>query len=109
VREVGGALAENLHCDETVTIHHTIYVIFSYMSGQYLPFALQHGNPHIAVIEQPNQSSRRTDMSWIFEAYANVYSAALFGGNTPRGNAATAKSRAAAEGARTAAYLASFR
>ena len=48
-------------------------------------------------------------MSWIFEAYANVYSAALFGGNAPRGNAATAKSRAAAEGARTASYLASFR
>ena len=48
-------------------------------------------------------------MSWIFEAYANVYSAALFGGANPRGNAAGAKDRATAEGARTASYLASFR
>ncbi len=48
-------------------------------------------------------------MSWIFEAYANVYSAALFGGTSPRGSAAAAKDRAAAEGCRTASYLASFR
>jgi hypothetical protein len=48
-------------------------------------------------------------MSWIFDAYANVYGAALFGGLNPRGNAARAKSEAAAEGARTASYLASFR
>ena len=46
-------------------------------------------------------------MSWIFEAYANVYGAALFGGEVSRGNAASAK--AGADGARTAAYLASLR
>ncbi|MEM7637271.1 MAG: hypothetical protein AAF299_22135 [Pseudomonadota bacterium] len=46
-------------------------------------------------------------MSWIFEAYANVYSAAMFGGEVSRGNAASAK--ASAEGCRTAAYLASMR
>ena len=46
-------------------------------------------------------------MSWIFEAYANVYSAALFGGEVSRGNAASAK--AGAEGCRTASYLASLR
>jgi hypothetical protein len=48
-------------------------------------------------------------MSWIFDAYANVYGAALFGGNNPCGHAARAKAEAAAEGARTASYLASFR
>ncbi len=46
-------------------------------------------------------------MSWIFEAYANVYGAALFGGEVSRGNAASAM--AGADGARTAAYLASLR
>jgi hypothetical protein len=51
MREVGGACAENLDSHETVTIHHTIYVIFPYMSGQNLPFALQHRNPHIGVIK----------------------------------------------------------
>ncbi|MGI9513166.1 MAG: hypothetical protein ACR2OL_09725 [Anderseniella sp.] len=46
-------------------------------------------------------------MSWVFEAYANVYSAALFGGEVVRGNAASAK--AGADGCRTASYLASMR
>ncbi len=46
-------------------------------------------------------------MSWIFEAYANVYGAALFGGAACRGNAASDK--AGAEGCRTASYLASLR
>ncbi len=46
-------------------------------------------------------------MSWIFEAYANVYGAALFGGEASRGNAASDK--AGAEGCRTASYLASLR
>ena len=32
-------------------------------------------------------------MSWIFEAYANVYGAALFGGEASRGNAASAKAK----------------
>ncbi len=46
-------------------------------------------------------------MSWIFDAYANVYGAALFGAGGARGNAASAKAQA--EGARTASYLGSFR
>jgi hypothetical protein len=82
------------------------------MSGQNLPFALQHEPPHIALTRSTQQSittTRRTVMSWIFDAYANVYGAALFGGLNPRGNAARAKSDAVAEGARTASYLASFR
>jgi hypothetical protein len=91
---------------------YAVYVIFSYTSGQNLPFALQHEPPHIALKTTPQQSTttlRRTVMSWIFDAYANVYGAALFGGLNPRGNVARAKSEAAAEGARTASYLASFR
>ena len=46
-------------------------------------------------------------MSWIFEAYANVYGAALFGGKDAHSNAAHAK--ASADGCRTASYLGSFR
>jgi len=92
--------------DLGVNICHTLYVIFSYMSGQNLPFAVQHACEHIRFIKH-GQPTRRQVMSWIFEAYANVYSAALFGGELSRGNAASAK--AGAEGCRTAAYLASLR
>jgi hypothetical protein len=92
--------------DLGVNICHTLYVIFSYMSGQNLPFAVQHACEHIRFIKH-GQPTRRQVMSWIFEAYANVYSAALFGGELSRGNAASAK--AGAEGCRTASYLASLR
>ncbi|MGB7205505.1 MAG: hypothetical protein WBD37_08545 [Anderseniella sp.] len=46
-------------------------------------------------------------MSWIFEAYANVYGAALMGVGGRSGHAASAKAQA--EGCRTASYLGSFR
>jgi hypothetical protein len=48
-------------------------------------------------------------MSWIFEAYANVYGAAFLPGAGFHGAAEHEKFAADAAGARTASYLASFR
>jgi hypothetical protein len=89
-----------------------LYVIFSYMSGENMPFDKDSELLHILVIERhppAHYKTRRQVMSWIFEAYANVYGAAFLPGAGYHGAAQHEKFAVDAEGARTASYLASFR